>query len=89
MTDHDVKRRNERLCPPCVALARHDQWLSREEYEECCAEAAVEPRSDDEIGRDELLTRYYPYTYSEDPTGELEIRRRIDRARLNAISLAA
>jgi hypothetical protein len=72
-----------------VALARHDQWLSREEYEECCAEAGVEPRSDEEIRRDTLLTRNSPYTYSEDPTGDLEIRRRIDRARLNAMGLAA
>jgi hypothetical protein len=89
MTDDVVKRRNQKLAPPCMALARHDQWLSRAEYEECCAFAGIEPRPDEEIRRDESLIRDRPYTCSEDPTAALEIRRRIDCARLSAISQAA
>jgi hypothetical protein len=88
MTENEIKRRNERLTPTTVALAHYDQWLSRAEYEECCSLAGIEPRDDNEIRRDEYDIRGYPYTPSEDPTGDLEARRRIDRARLSAINLA-
>jgi hypothetical protein len=88
MTYEDIKLRNERLIPVTMALARHDQWLLREEYEECCSLAGIDPRADDEIRRDECKFGAYPYRCSEDPTGALEIRRSIDLARLSAMSLA-
>jgi hypothetical protein len=88
MIDNDVKRRNERLSPTVMAVGCYDQWLSRAEYEECCSRAGIEPRADEEIRRDEDKIRVLCYTYSEDPTGELEIRRRIESARLSAMSLA-
>jgi hypothetical protein len=88
MTENEIKRRNERLTPICIALARHDQCLSRAEYEECCSLAGIEPHADEEIRRAEYRLTRDPYKYSDDPMGDVEIRRRVDRARLSAINLA-
>jgi hypothetical protein len=87
MKDNEINQRNEKVAPTAVLLACHNQQLTREQYEEGCAYVGIEPRADEEIRQGEYGQTREPYTYSDDPTGEGEIRRRIDRARLRAMNL--
>jgi hypothetical protein len=87
MTDNEINQRNKKLAPATGLLARHNQRLSREQYEKCCAYVGIESRADEEIRQGECSPTRDPYTYSDDPTGAGEIRRRIDRARLKAMNL--
>jgi hypothetical protein len=88
MTDNEINQRNKKLAPTTVLLARHNQRLSRNQYEECCTHVGIEPRADEEIRQGEYSLKRAPYLYSADLTGAGEIRRRIDRARLKAMNLA-
>jgi hypothetical protein len=88
MTGNQINERNEKLAPTNVLLARHNQRLSRDQYEKCCADVGIESRADEEIRQGECSLTRAPYAYSNDLTGAAEIRRRIDRARLKAMNLA-
>lgn len=88
MTNNEINQRNEKIAPTTALLARHNQQLSREQYEESCAYVGLEPRADEEIRQGEHSLTREPYTYSDDPTGEGEIRRRMDRARLRSMNIA-
>jgi hypothetical protein len=87
MTYNEINQRNENLAPTTALLARHNQRLSREQYEKCCAYVGIESRADEEIRQGECSLTRAPYAYSNDPTGVAEIRLRIDRARLKAMNL--
>jgi hypothetical protein len=88
MTDNEINQRNKKLAPTTVLLARYNQQLSREQYEEGCAYVGIEPRADEEIRQGENSLTREPYKYADDLTGADEIRRLIDRARLRAMNLA-
>jgi hypothetical protein len=88
MTDNEINKRNEKLAPTTALLARHNQRLSRNQYEKCCAYVGIEARADEDIRQGECGLTRAPYAYSNDLTGAAEIRYRIDRARLKAMNLA-